>query len=140
MTKIPTKKTHRINVTYDAKSYEQIKLAAAKENKSMSEWVMQPSLEKLNGQVNRDNVDFLSVIFREQIKNILEPYFERLISLSAKTCVQSSTAAYLTAETIAKLVPEEYQEDVVDVYTAARKKGMIYTRQKLDKTELEEND
>lgn len=60
----------------------------------------------------------------------MQPSVERLAALSAKTCIQASTAAYLTAETIARFVPDEFQEDVQQVYEDARKKGVRYTKAK----------
>ena len=70
-------------------------------------------------------------IIREQLRDILKPDIERLAALSAKTCVQSSTAAYLTAETISKFVPLQEQEEFRECYEKARKKGVEYTRRKL---------
>ena len=83
----------------------------------------------LNGQVSRDNVDLISRILRQELQAVLGRYFERLIALQAKTCVQAGTAAYLSAEALSSFVPNQLQRDFVEAYEAARKKAVQYTRQ-----------
>lgn len=122
--------TKRINVTFDLESYNQIRAIAHRENISMSEQLRLWSMDALNGQVNKDNIDLITQIIRNELKVILHPSVERLASLSAKTCVQASTAAYLNAEAINKLVPVELQQDVREAYEMARKKAVIYTKNK----------
>lgn len=119
----------RINVTFDEKTYMQIKLIAEKRGSSMSEVCRLFILDSLNGELTKENIDFVSSIIREQLKIVLHPSIERLAALSAKTCMQASTSAYLTAETIARFVPEDLQMDVQDAYNAARKKAVQYIRQ-----------
>lgn len=126
------KNRERINVTFDIDSYNQIKQIASKENKSMSEVVREWSMQGLNGTLTKDNLDFIVPIIREQLNSILTPSIERLASLSAKTCIQAGVSAYLTAETISKLVPVELQEEVEVTYYAARKKAVKYMRGKTD--------
>lgn len=65
----------------------------------------------------------------------MQPSIERLAALSAKTCIQTSAAAYLTAEAIARFVPVELQEDVAAVYEDARKKGVRYTKSRVSDEE-----
>lgn len=126
----------RINVTLDEETYLQIKLLAHKEGRSMSDLLRTWADEKLNGEITKNNLDFICGIIREQLKDTLQPSVERLAALCAKGCVQSSTAAYLTAETIAKFVPLELQEDVQEVYINARKKAVRYTQSKVSSDEI----
>lgn len=122
--------SERINVTFDEETYKQIKLIAEKRNCSMSEVCRLFTMDGLNGTLTTSNIDFISSIIREQMKIILRPSVERLAALSAKTCMQASTAAYLTAETIAKFVSPDLQMDVQDAYNAARKKAVKYIKQR----------
>ena len=123
--------TKRINVTFEVSDYEQIRNLAHKEGRTMSEIVREAAIDNLTVRINAENIDMITHIIREQLRDILKPDIERLAALSAKTCVQSSTAAYLTAETISKFVPLQEQEEFRECYEKARKKGGEYTRRKL---------
>lgn len=122
----------RINITFDIETYNQIKLIAHKQNKSLSEVARNWVIQGLNGTLNTDNLDILVPVIREQLKSIIDPSINRLAALSAKTCVQAGAAAYLTAEAILKFVPENEREDVAKTYEAARKKAVIYTKSRTD--------
>lgn len=122
------KKTKRIYVSFSDEDYAQIRNLAHKQNKSMSEVVRDFSIEGLNGTVNAANIDMITGIIRTQLRDVMRPSIDRLAALSAKTCVQASAAAYLTAETVARFVPEDLQLDVKEAYESARKKGVDYTR------------
>ena len=78
------KQTKRINVTFDDETYSQIKLIAHREGLFMSELVREWTLDSLNGQVGKDNINLITTIIREQLKDILTPNIERLAALSAK--------------------------------------------------------
>lgn len=122
----------RINITFDEETYRTLKTLAAKDHVSIATLVRQYTEEGITGKVTQDNIDFISVILREQLVNILTPQVERLASLSAKTCIEATTATYLTAETIAKFVPGEDQEDMREVYEKARKKAIATIRVKTE--------
>lgn len=127
--------TKRINVTFEVSDYEQIRNLAHKEGRTMSEIVREAAIDNLTVRINAENIDMITQIIREQLRDVLKPDIERLAALSAKTCVQSSTAAYLAAETISKFVPLQEQENFRDCYEKARKKGVEYTRRKLNQDE-----
>lgn len=120
----------RITVTLDKELYTQLKNIADKNHISLSEAVRRYVQAGLNGSLSETNIDYICKIVREQLRVVMQPSIERLAALSAKTCIQASAAAYLTAETIARFVPEELQEDVQLVYEEARKKGVRYTKSK----------
>lgn len=120
----------RITVTLDKELYTQLKNIADKNHISISEAVRRYVQAGLNGSLSEANIDYICKIVREQLRVVMQPSIERLAALSAKTCIQASAAAYLTAETIARFVPVELQEDVQLVYEEARKKGVRYTKTK----------
>lgn len=124
-----------ITAIFTDEEYEQIKILAAKKNVSMSNVIRDFVCDGLNGQLTESNLDFIVPIIRDQIKSVLEPQMERLISLTAKSCIQSGTATYLAADTIYKFVPPEQREEVETVYEEARKKALVYMRSKADKKE-----
>lgn len=124
-----------ITTTYTDAEYEAIQKLAAKRKTSLNEVTRDFVIQGLNGTVTEDNIDFLVPIIREQLKSIIEPSIERLASLSAKTCVQSGTAAYLAADAILKWVPPAQREEVSESYESARKKALQYMKTKTNTTE-----
>lgn len=125
----------RINVAFEAEAYEQIRLLAAKQHTSMSEVVRNWALQGLSGDLNADNIGLITNIIRTQIQDVMRPSFERLASLSAKTCIQSGTAAYLSAEAILKFVPAPRQQEVEESYELARKKAIAYLKGRTNEEE-----
>lgn len=122
----------RINATFDDNTYEIISKMAAKENVTDSEIVRKYFLEGIKLQVSDDNIDLITNIIRTQLKDVMQPNIDRICSLIAKTCVSSAQATYLTAETIAKFVPQDLQVDVNEVYEKARLKAIEYTKKKVN--------
>lgn len=124
-------KSKRINVSFTPEAYEQIEHIAAKENISLSEYVRDATLMRLNTNILNENMDFVCSVLRNQIRESLIPFENRIASMTAKTCIMSATAAFLTAETINRLVPYDRQEDVQVVYDKARKKAALYVKNNL---------
>ena len=124
-------KRHRISVTFDEETFKQFEHIAHRENRSISSVIRDYSMESLKVESNTENIDMITKIIREQLRDVMQPSVERLAALSAKTCIQSATAAYLTAETINKFVPLQEQEDFIAVYEAAKKKAVEYTKSKV---------
>ncbi len=124
------KKSKRINVSFDSDTYDHIMRLAAQKDVSMSDIVRLYTEEGLQGKLNSDNIDFISGIIREQVKNTMQPQIERLASLSAKAYMEAATASLLTAETIAKFVDDSQQEAFEEVYEKARKKALATVRKK----------
>lgn len=131
-------KKHRLTVTLDDENYLQIQNIAHKQGKSMSEILRTAAMESLTVSINVENIDMITDIIRTQLRDILQPSVERLATLSAKTCVQAAAAAYLAAEAIGKFVPPAQQEDVVEAYNQARRKGVEYTRRKSEINDIKE--
>jgi len=139
--KMPRKKEGReyLSVTLLKEDYDTIKRLAAASNgtKSMSDIGREFIIQGLNGNITEKNLDIIVPIIRESLRGILDPAVERLASLSAKTYIESGTASLLTAEAIRRFVPEELQEDVVEVYEMARKQAIRKLSQK-GKSSIEE--
>ena len=105
-------------------------MIAHSEGKSLSEVIRTWSEERLNGEINTKNIALITDIIRTQLGAVMQPSVERLAALTAKTCIQSSAAAYLTAETISRFLSASEQEEFNDVYEKARKKAVAYTKNK----------
>ena len=124
-----------INVRFDIETYKKIEMLAHKEGRSMSDVVREWVSQGLNGTLTENNIEFLGPIIREQIKNVIDPKLERMLSLQAKTCVQASTATFLTADAILKFVPPTQRAEVKESYETARKQAVIYLKEKADMSE-----
>lgn len=118
----------RINVKFTKEDYDTIAGIAAKRGVSMSEVVREWTIQGINGTLTENNMEFIVPIIRKQLQDILSLQVERLAALSAKTCIQAGTSAYLTAEVISRFLPETKQIDYQDAYDQARKKAVEYLK------------
>ena len=119
---------HRVNVTFEVNDYEKIRQVAAKQGKDPGTLVREWALDGLNGNLNRDNIDFILPLIQETVRNVLLPELAAMRKMEAKTCIQAGAAAYLSAEAIFRFVPEDYRTDVKEAYEQARKKAVHYLR------------
>lgn len=125
----------RINVKFEPEQFAQIVAIANKRNVPYSEVVREWSLQGLNGTLNTDNISFITYILREQLADVMRPQLDRLATLNAKTCIQSGTAAYLSAEAILKFVPLAQRIEVEESYALARKKAVAFLKHDISLTE-----
>ena len=126
-------RSQRVPVALNPEVYEQVKLYAHKEGKSMSEVMSIWVEEGLKGKIGVDNLDLISQIIREQLKAIIEPYIDRLAALSAKGTLFSGTAMLLNAEAISRFVDPEQQMDIQEAYDRAKRKAAQMTKIKIEK-------
>lgn len=119
-------KRPRQNVTigFEVETYEELKRIAAIKNISFNQVVRNYCRQGIKGKITADNSDEIVQIVREQVRDVMKPQVERLASLCAKACIQAYTSSLLCAETINRLVPEDKQEDVVEIYEKAKKQGV----------------
>lgn len=121
-----------VTVIFTEEEYNQLKTLSAKTHKSMSAIVRDFTSKGLCGEVTENNIEFIAPIIREQARSVIEPMMERMISLTAKTCLQASTATYLSADAIYKFVPPAQRTEVKESYDAARKKAVTYMKSKTE--------
>ena len=119
---------HVVPILFTNEEYENLKRYAAMSNKSMSTIVREFTAKGLTGELTEANIDFLTPIIRNQLKSIMDVQFERLASMTAKTCIQAGAAAYLSAEALSSFVPSQYQRNFTEAYAAARKKSVQYMK------------
>lgn len=118
----------KISVVLTDQEYKNLKNYAAINNKSMSAVGREFVIKGLNGEITTDNINFLAPIIREQVKSVMDIQFDRLAAMTAKTCIQAGTAAYLSAEALNSFVPLQNQKSFLDAYEAARKKSVEYLK------------
>lgn len=122
----------RISVTFDDEVYRQLKLIADKNGDSVASVVRELVQRSLDGELTAANLTFITSIIRGQLKDVIQPFIERLAALNAKTGVQAGAAAYLAAEAIAKFVPDNMQAEITETYEQARKKAVAYMQRRGD--------
>jgi len=120
----------RINLTLEMNTFKEVEKLASKRGDSAQDVMREFISQGLCNNYCVENIDLIMDIMRTQLISIIDPAVNRMAALSSKAAVQSATAAYLTAETIAKFVPVERQEEFLDTYEAARKKGVAYVKGK----------
>lgn len=134
---MPRKKQGRKSITaiFTEEEYNTIQALASKKHTSMNAVVRDFVVQGLNGRVTEDNMEYIAPVIRAQIKSVLEPQMERLIALTAKSCIQSGAAAYLSADAIYKFVPSAQREEVEVSYEQAKKKSLIFMKSKVNMNE-----
>lgn len=119
---------HPVSILFNDEEYENLKRYAALSGTSMSDVGRAFIAKGLSGELTQANIDFLTPIIRSQLKSIMDIQYERLAALTAKTCIQAGTAAYLSAEALNSFVPASQQKNFMEAYEAARKKSVKYTQ------------
>lgn len=117
-------------MTLELSTYNELEKLAAARQITIPDLIREHIDQGMTINYEVENLDFITGIIREQLSAILIPTMNRIAALQSKTCIQAATSAYLNAEVINKFVPEKYQEEYLDVYEAARKKAIAYTRNK----------
>lgn len=120
--------TKRIAPTFTDEEYAQIEHIAKREGRSLSEVVRMLAKEALDLHIASENIDFITKIVREEVRNAQQPGIDRLASLAAKSCIMSATATYLSAETISRLLPADKRLPYKEAYDSARAKAVQYVR------------
>ncbi len=118
-----------LTILFTKEEYENLKRYAALTNQSMSSAVREFTCKGVNGELTEKNIDFLTPIIRRQLESIMDAKMERLASMTAKTCIQAGTAAYLSAEALNSFVPVSHQQNFIEAYEKARKKAVRYLKE-----------
>lgn len=130
---------YRINPTFSENEFLQIKNIAKKNEESLSEVVRNLTAIGLNITVSQENIEWISSVMKEQIKEVLKPSVERLVAMEAKTCIAAASSMYLNAEALNRLVEPDLRMEVSEAYEKSRKKAYLYLKDKLEKQKSEIN-
>lgn len=115
--------TKRIPITVTKDEYEELAQIAASESLPTATLCRKYVMQGKNPKVTEENLTLITTIMREQMKNILDPLFNRSIALNAKALKYSMASSYLSAEVIGKFVPEDKRQDFIEVYNKAMKRA-----------------
>jgi len=108
---------------------EKIGRLAAKENQDVSKIIRKAIDNHMSIQANKDDIDFISAIIRQEVKAEIGKQANRLAAMLFKVGAIASSNYFLAARTLSDMISPSMQEDFQDIHTNARKLGIDYMRQ-----------
>ncbi|MBS6953490.1 MAG: hypothetical protein KH230_09675 [Enterocloster asparagiformis] len=117
---------HGITVWFDDELYDRLKKYAGPGE--MNNCIRQWTEEGLSGTLCEKNLELITRVLREQLQIVLNPYMERMISVSSTNGLQAGTSLYLQLEVLDRLLPADQQVEAKFAYEMARKKALAFSR------------
>ena len=121
--------TKRINFLLPIEMVSSIEKLAAKKNQTVSEVIRKAISEHLNIQANRDDIDFISGIIRQEVKAEIGKQANRLAAMLFKVGAITSSNYFLAVRMMSDVISPSLQEDFKDINSNARKLGIDYMKQ-----------
>ncbi len=78
----------------------------------------------------REEISFLREMINEELESTINPYMNRLISISSKGAIMSASSHFTLAETLASLVEPKYRQALEKTLVDGKKKGYVYITNK----------
>lgn len=121
----------QVGVKLNMPVYEKIENISNATGDTISD-VIRNLIEKgLTIELGQQQIDTISQILRQQIDIVMKPYMNRMIAVSVKGGVMSAATAFLNAQAMMDLVPDERRKDAKEMFTKAKAKGAVYMKAKL---------
>lgn len=127
----------RISVTITDEQEKNITNIAKARECSKADVIREIIDRGLSAELNEENIKFVSEILEKKMEQILEPHIERLVSISEKGAIMSSTSTFLNAQALADFVAPDKRRDLKVTYDKARLKGVAYVKGRVSDTEKE---
>ena len=121
--------TKRINFLLSIEMVSSIEKLAAKKHQTVSEVIRKAINEHLNIQANRDDIDFISGIIRQEVKAEIGKQANRLAAMMFKIGAITSSNYFLAVRMMSDIISPSLQEDFKDINSNARKLGIDYMKQ-----------
>jgi len=122
-------KTKRINFLLSADTVKSLEKFAAKKNQNVSEIIRRAINEHLTIQANREDIDFISGIIRQEVKAEIGKQANRLAAMLFKVGVITAGNYFMAVRLMSDVISPSMQEDFKDINTNARKLGIDYMKQ-----------
>jgi Arc/MetJ-type ribon-helix-helix transcriptional regulator len=119
----------RINFLLPIEMVGSIEKLAAKKHQTVSEVIRKAINEHLNIQANRDDIDFISGIIRQEVKAEIGKQANRLTAMMFKIGAITSSNYFLAVRMMSDIISPSLQEDFKDINSNARKLGIDYMKQ-----------
>ena len=122
-------KTKRINFLLPVDTLKSLEKFAAKKNQNVSEIIRRAINEHLTIQANREDIDFISGIIRQEVKAEIGKQANRLAAMLFKIGVISAGGYFMSVRLMSDVINPSMQEDFKDINSNARKLGIDYMKQ-----------
>ena len=119
----------RRSIAFPAKLLEQLEKLAVKENQDVSKVVRRAAEQYLSIQANKDDIDFISGIIRQEVRAEIGKQANRLAAMLFKVGIITSSNYFLAVKTLSDVISPSMQEDFKDINSNARKLGIDYMKQ-----------
>jgi hypothetical protein len=119
----------RRSIAFPVKQLEQLEKLAAKENQDVSKIVRKAVDRYMSIQANKDDIDFITGIIRQEIKAETGKQANRLAAMLFKVGAITSSNYFLAVRMLSDVINPSMQEDFKDINTNARKLGIDYMKQ-----------
>lgn len=119
----------RRSIAFPVKQLEQLEKLAAKENQDVSKIVRKAVDSYMSVQANKDDIDFISGIIRQEVKAEMGKQANRLAAMLFKVGAITSSNYFLAVRMLSDVISPSMQEDFKDINSNARKLGIDYMKQ-----------
>ena len=123
------KSLQRRSIAFSPEQLDKLEKLAAKQNQDTSKIVRRAVDNYFNIQANRDDIDFITGIIRQEIKAEMGKQANRLAAMLFKIGVIASGNYFLAVKMLSDIISPSLQEDFKDINSNARKLGIDYMKQ-----------
>ena len=110
----------RRSIAFPAKQLEQLEKLAAKENQDVSKIVRKAVDSYMSIQANKDDIDFITGIIRQEVKAETGKQANRLAAMLFKVGIITSSNYFLSVKMLSDVISPSMQEDFKDINSNAR--------------------
>ena len=122
-------KTKRVTFHLPVITADKIEKLAARENQDVSKVIRKAIDKHLSIQANKDDIDFISGIIRQEVKAEIGKQANRLAAMLFKIGIITSSNYFLAVKMLADIISPSMQEDFKDINSNARRLGIDYMKQ-----------
>jgi hypothetical protein len=122
-------KTKRVTFHLPVGTVGKIEKLAARENQDVSKIIRKAIDSYLSIQANKDDIDFISGIIRQEVKAEIGKQANRLAAMLFKVGIITSGNYFLAVKMLSDVISPSMQEDFKDINSNARKLGIDYMKQ-----------
>lgn len=122
-------KTKRITFHLPVSTAVKIEKLAARDNQDVSKIIRKAIDKYLSIQADKDDIDFISSIIRQEVKAESSKQANRLAAMLFKIGIITSGNYFLAVKMLSDVINPSMQEDFKDINSSARKLGIDYMKQ-----------
>jgi hypothetical protein len=119
----------RRSVAFPATQLAQLEKLAAKENGDVSKIVRKAVDSYMSIRANKDDIDFITGIIRQEVKAEIGKQANRLAAMLFKVGAVTSSNYFLAVKMLSDVISPSMREDFKDINSNARKLGIDYMKQ-----------